>query len=42
MNPENMIKALAKPALGRPRAESVVTTGTQATPVTVVETMEIL
>ena len=42
MNPENMIKALAKSALGRFRAESVLTTGTQATPVTVVETMEIL
>ena len=42
INPENMIKALKKRALGRPRAESVVTTGTQVTPVTVVETMEIL
>ena len=43
MNPENMVKALAKPVLGRPRADSVaLTAGTQVTSNTAAETMEIL
>ena len=43
MNPENKVKALAKPVLGRPRADPVaLTTKTQVTSNTAAETMEIL
>lgn len=41
MNPENMAKAMTKPTLGRPRAETVAGSSTPSTPATLADKMDL-